>query len=635
MPESPFIPDNFLEQLSRKLSSASCKEALASLSDDFDDPAFLARYYVQPQCQVANPADEADPERRPAFSVMNEFLGHGDGESDPRDRRTWMFLLGDAGMGKTSLLVMLKLAHLTGLWPSHYHCELMKLGASTMEKVGGIVAPRKTVLMLDALNEDPEASRDIFGRLTEILRATREFHRVILSCRTVYFPEGRHDGLSRVGEFASGGLRCPAVFLSPFNNGQMDKYLKRRFPRMEEPARKRAKSILNEMGSLRSRPLLLSCIDGFIHSRRKSWDEFSSYEALVDVWLDREQHRVHSSDPNAKFSKETVLGACVKMARLMQLGESRRCLSKSELAGSHLEAPEVSQVGMLDCRGRSFLRRDSAGAYRFTHASIQEFLIALGVKNGLLPSGKNRIPATDFIIALLVLCDHAGAQWRALDLTAASLAGAKLRDADFSRALLVSADLMECVFHGASFDNAVLTSCEASGTKFNSCNFESTKAGNASLRSAAFSGSRFTNAALAGSVLSEAAFDGCKLDHTGLADSNFSNAVFAKSTINDCNFKSSRLCAAEFHDSALANVKFDRCSLAGAKFSNTSLQDVSIQSADMRAADLDAAFLKAVKGGSVQNWQTAAWDPAIAATLRLSPQDNDKNAKTIESDSNR
>jgi uncharacterized protein YjbI with pentapeptide repeats len=629
---TPFIPDNFLARLAKKLSSSSGKDALDELSDDFGDPAFLAQYYLQPHCQLENPSNEDAGDRRPVFGMINGFLGGGDGEGDPRDRRNCLFLLGDAGTGKTSLLVMLKLAHLTALWPSHYHCELMKLGPSTMEKIRGLNTPRKTILLLDALNEDPAASADVFGRVTEILRATREFHRVILSCRTAYFPDGRQDALSRVGEFASGGLRCPTVFLSLFNNTQMDKYLKRRFRRMEEPNRKRAKSILNEMGSLRARPLLLSCVDDFIHSRCKIWNEFSTYEALVDAWLDREQRKIRTADSRVKFSKETLLDACIKMARWMQLSESRRCLSKAELAGSHLQEPEIGHVESLDCRGRSFLRRDSAGAYRFTHASIQEFLIALGVKNGLLPSGKKRMPATGLILSFLVHCDDARVEWRAFDLTLASLAGAELRGADLSRTLLVSADLAGCVFSKASFDNADLTSCEADQANFSSCSFEFTKAANASLNSTTFSDCRFTSSSLAGSVLSNATIERCKLDHTGLADTNLSNSTFAQSTISDCSFKSSRLCGAEFRDSSLANVKFDRCSLTGANFKNTSLQNVSVQSADMREAQLDAMFLNAIKAGAVQNWKTAAWDPTVAAVLKFSSKENDKNAETIEGD---
>jgi hypothetical protein len=46
-----------------------------------------------------------------------------------------MFILADAGMGKTSLLLMLKLGHLLSFWPKGYDCLLLKLGADTLERL--------------------------------------------------------------------------------------------------------------------------------------------------------------------------------------------------------------------------------------------------------------------------------------------------------------------------------------------------------------------------------------------------------------------------------------------------------------------------------------------------------------------
>jgi hypothetical protein len=71
--------------------------------------------------------------------------------------RNQMFILSDAGMGKTSLLLMLKLTHLTRFWPQQYHCELLKLGADTLDRVKALRAAGDTVLLLDALDEDRTA----------------------------------------------------------------------------------------------------------------------------------------------------------------------------------------------------------------------------------------------------------------------------------------------------------------------------------------------------------------------------------------------------------------------------------------------------------------------------------------------
>ena len=632
MPESSFIPDNYLQRLTKRLSKIGRRPELEELSNHFGDPLFIAQNYVQPHCQLPCPTDRTENysvERRPLFGEVDKFLGiDGSGSRSAG----FMFVLGDAGAGKSSLLLLLKLGHTMGMWPAQFHCELVKLGQSTIDRVSKIKRPRKTVLLLDALNEDPLAAEDPLGRVAEIFRASRGFHRVICACRVECACTSRRGQFSDVARLASGRDDCATLFLSPFNDTQMDKYLKRRFRRMEDPTRKRARSIFNEMGALKGRPLLLSCTDDLVHSRCKVWNAFATFDVVIEAWLTREERKIESGGARSKFERESLRGACIKLARLMQLEESRRAFPKSELPESPLQEQEIRHLEMLDCRGRSFLRLDASGTYRFTHAGVQEFLIALGIKSGVLQGGKKRMPATDLMVSFLLHCPDADVEWRALDLTFISLAGIELRRADFSRALLASSDLTECDFHEVSFENADLSACEARGAKFAGCSFDFANAANASMISATVSSCRFTNAALAGSVLANASLDGCKFDQTGLADSNVSDCHVSRSTISDCNFRYSRLCGIEFRDSSLARVKFDQCSLRGAKFIATSLQEVSVQSADLRGAELDAGFLDAVRAGEVKNWKTAAWDPAVAKKLKLAARDNESNAEAIESE---
>ncbi|MCP4701938.1 MAG: hypothetical protein GY862_34525 [Gammaproteobacteria bacterium] len=178
----------------------------------FGDPEMLAKYYVQPDCQNHNPADYDEQETRarivtPVFTALNGFLA---GEMQVRDGRSQMFILSDAGMGKTSLLMMLKLSWLTAFWPKNYHCELLKLGEDTLEIINEIPPEKrgKTVLLLDALDEDKTAwGQDrIKQRLLELLKATVYFHRVLISCRTQFFPEEELDPFGRPGQVVLEGF---------------------------------------------------------------------------------------------------------------------------------------------------------------------------------------------------------------------------------------------------------------------------------------------------------------------------------------------------------------------------------------------------------------------------------------------
>uniref|UniRef100_UPI001CA32E36 hypothetical protein n=1 Tax=Aeromonas sobria TaxID=646 RepID=UPI001CA32E36 len=103
---------------------------LIRINDVFGDCQELAKFYIQPDCQQVNPADELEDEtissiRAGVFETINKFFNR---DILTRDGASQMFILADAGMGKTSLLMMIKLSHLMAFWPKSYQCKLLKLG---------------------------------------------------------------------------------------------------------------------------------------------------------------------------------------------------------------------------------------------------------------------------------------------------------------------------------------------------------------------------------------------------------------------------------------------------------------------------------------------------------------------------
>ncbi|HRY16530.1 MAG TPA: effector protein PipB, partial [Candidatus Competibacteraceae bacterium] len=112
-----FVSMDWIKPLAKKLKVIRDDrvEEINRIADMFGDPNELARFYVEPNCQHHNPADYHEDEasisyvKAPIFTTINKFLNK---EVAIRDGRTQLFILADAGMGKTSLLVMLKLTHL-------------------------------------------------------------------------------------------------------------------------------------------------------------------------------------------------------------------------------------------------------------------------------------------------------------------------------------------------------------------------------------------------------------------------------------------------------------------------------------------------------------------------------------------
>jgi len=165
------------------------REALQEIGDVFGDPKVLAKYYVFPDSQRLNPEnweEDSLASRVPIFDRIGAFLQeptiHQGGDNQ-------LFVLAGAGMGKTSLLMILRLMHLNSLFPQDIRMRLLKLGANSLEQIQSLKGKSQTVLLLDSLDEDPLAwGEGCPNRLGDILRETMMFRQVIITCRTHFFP---------------------------------------------------------------------------------------------------------------------------------------------------------------------------------------------------------------------------------------------------------------------------------------------------------------------------------------------------------------------------------------------------------------------------------------------------------------
>ncbi|HRD50644.1 MAG: SUMF1/EgtB/PvdO family nonheme iron enzyme [Candidatus Competibacter sp.] len=398
-----FISMDWIKPLAKKLKGIRDERIneINRIADTFGDPRPLARYYVEPKCQHYNPADHHEDEepitsvKMPIFMYINGFLSK---EVATRDGRTQMFILADAGMGKTSLLVMLKLTHLLAFWPQGYDCLLLKLGTDTLEMVRKHTNKANTVLLLDALDEDPNAWGNIEQRLIELLHETGNFRRVLISCRTQFFPETGADPFGNSGRVTVGGFICPVIFLSLFDDLQVHDYLCKRFPdpwHYELTGRKnkqrlRAEKLLKSMRSLRFRPLLLAYIKDLLDADRSQWDEYAIYDALTETWLLREVGKL--AKQGIRLTKEDLWISCTAVAVYLQsLG--KRVLSQAELRSLVVGLPVIAHIEKLDFGGRSLMNRTSNREYRFSHYSTQEFLVVHAIVERQLEAVKRICPA--------------------------------------------------------------------------------------------------------------------------------------------------------------------------------------------------------------------------------------------------
>nr|VFJ57649.1 MAG: Formylglycine-generating enzyme, required for sulfatase activity, contains SUMF1/FGE domain [Candidatus Kentron sp. FM]VFJ58833.1 MAG: Formylglycine-generating enzyme, required for sulfatase activity, contains SUMF1/FGE domain [Candidatus Kentron sp. FM]VFK11836.1 MAG: Formylglycine-generating enzyme, required for sulfatase activity, contains SUMF1/FGE domain [Candidatus Kentron sp. FM] len=395
-------------------------EELRRMGDTFGSPFELARYYVEPYCQDFNPAEHGEDNhpalatRAPVFATIDSFLR----EDYPllANGSRQMFLLSDAGMGKTSLLMMIKLNQLMAFWPSGFDCLLLELGADTLKIVESHPNKANTVLLLDALDEDPLAWGGIEERVLALLAATTRYHRVLISCRTRFLPDTEPDPFGHPTRVRMGNFTCPVKFLSLFDDDQVAGYLAKRFPNRrrdklrlrDNPTHQRADRLLKGMHSLRFRPLLLAYIDYITEAETRQWTPYTLYEALVGGWLGREERNLRRQLAHPP-GRKTLWRICATVAFSLQQRDER-LLSRAELDRLIRRFPAVANLKRFGVEGRSLLNRNTDGDLCFSHYSIQEFLVAHALVNGFVDPREassrkslqdGRIRVTDQLLAFL------------------------------------------------------------------------------------------------------------------------------------------------------------------------------------------------------------------------------------------
>ena len=261
----------------------------------------------------------------------------------------------------------------------------MPLGIPDADKrIADIPDKKNTVLFLDALDEDTLAIVDHAARLRDLLKLTYDFQRVLITCRTQFFPKDeeipQETGIVKVGPRAA-GERAQYVFhklyVSPFTEEQVQAYLKRRYPFGQRRRRKMAQNMVKKIPQLIARPMLLAHIDDLVRANRQVKYAFELYDEMVEAWLVREEGIV------AGLKKEDLRQFSERLGVDLYVNRERRGLErirKEELA----ELAKQWKIPLDDWHltGRSLLNRDAVGNYKFAHRSIMEYLFVKRFTSG-------------------------------------------------------------------------------------------------------------------------------------------------------------------------------------------------------------------------------------------------------------
>ena len=286
-------------------------------------------------------------------------------------------VLGGSGMGKTSFLINVLKAYVKKRSISNmpYDIELINLSNETYEKkIQAIKEPKTTILLLDALDENPRAISEYDKFIASLETQIEPFRIVVVTSRTQFFPDEEHElKQSKIlnNSSAKGFYAYTRHYVSPFSDKEVEVYLRKRYG-INLNKRKAAKKIVNQCTSFTHRPLLLSYIDDLLSDKRKYETTLDVYEALIEKWLERDTSR--TNDPQK--TKDNLLILLQKAAVKMY--------DNFPTAGYYLDKTAIdellSNLGLpsLDSifKGRSLLNRDALGSWKFSHKSFLEYFLA-------------------------------------------------------------------------------------------------------------------------------------------------------------------------------------------------------------------------------------------------------------------
>gem|GEM_PF-2289439 len=330
------------------------------------------RYYIPPNCSSVDPAQEA--EMRQVVATEEKLFAAVDKHLAKDNPHRHLLLLADSGMGKTSFVLNYYARNQRLPKRKQQRLAVVPLGIPDADDyIARISDPQNTVIFLDAFDEDTKAIQDHRQRLLELMRACRNFRRVLITCRTQFFPRDeeipRETGLARVGPRKAGEgatYEFWKLYLSPLDDDQVGEFLRQRYSFVRRGKRRRARELVKKIPLLSVRPMLLAYIPDLLESGAKFDYSFQLYEVLVEKWLERESHWV---DPQAlrQFSERLAVDL---YANRQRRGAER--IPRTELA----VLAKTWNISLEDWQlsGRSLLNRDAEGNYKFAHRSIMEFL---------------------------------------------------------------------------------------------------------------------------------------------------------------------------------------------------------------------------------------------------------------------
>lgn len=331
--------------------------------------------YVQPKIEME------DKDKKKIVKLLREyFFNDVFVKKGAKEDKKVFCILGDTGMGKTAALVNLFVDYVKHYRKGNipYDIWLYSLAdQNVFEKINAVENKGKSILLLDAVDENDEAKDDNTYNdfIKKLELAYQDFAFVVTTCRPQFFGDESEvfntTRAKRDGFF----LKCKRLDLVQFDEGQVREYLFNLYyhePNKEQ-LQKKAERIIEKCPKIAQRPLVLSYINELVSDENKNYETtLDIYDAIVTKLIERETNKTLPSADEKMIQQwrdllSEVAGYMYKNNKLsISLKEYEDILSKHKL-----KMPEDKKT----FRQRSLLT-STADGFHFSYNSVFEYLLA-------------------------------------------------------------------------------------------------------------------------------------------------------------------------------------------------------------------------------------------------------------------
>lgn len=379
------------------------------------------KFYIETRCQNVPPSIANEPRETFAFVTSQKlipfFIEHAFTSRKNNDQRFYM-ILADSGMGKTTFMINLYLSYTKKNWlKKRNKIKLYPLGHfNSFEEIKQIPEKEKeqTILLLDAFDEDSHAAENYQKRFSELLDEVWRFKEVVITCRTQFFPSQEEEP-HRTGLLKMGGNKGEHVFhklyLTPFNDSDVKKFIRKKFPFFQFNKRIKAFKIVERCPNLMIRPMLLNYIEKIIARQikikkfkirfnflpfnyltffkfdyefiiktyssidiKKLDKVYQIYKLLIQKWIEREargmvEGKEEFMNELYSFSKQIAINM-----HEMRKERDGYLIFKDDM--SEFAFKHNIKLEDLEMKSKSLLNRNADGFYKFSHKSILEYFLA-------------------------------------------------------------------------------------------------------------------------------------------------------------------------------------------------------------------------------------------------------------------